>query len=378
MKKIIALLFITTVFSTLVFAQEYKKQFIKGNITDKTNAVRQAAGDESIWLSQKAIEFVLENQEITGTDRDMDGLAVAAVLSVSNDYVSSLSDDDKTELLGKFIELFNKFSKSNTVQIAVQSKVLSLKDLLNYTPFTDVLNNFMKSPTVLSSDSSLLKSVINTLGSIGNNITFSILYNAYNDKRYSNYYTEIEQTLIKLIPLSINEVLQVVQSRDYANTQKIFNLVKQSKNLTIAELCEIAENFLNLSPLVNIQFEALQILNTNKWTRASGSVLAFFAASQGNFSNGQLSEDQFVTLINSLVNISPLDAVSPLIKYLGELNQLQESTHSVNQNVVLAVINSLGAIGDKSAFDALLSVTYLNYPEPVLSAARQALAGLRW
>ncbi len=378
MKKLITLFLAGLVLTGTVFAQEYKKQFIKGNISDKTAAVRESSGQESVWLSQKAIEFVLENNEIIGTDRDMDGLAVAAVLSISNDYVYGLSDNDKNELMNKFIELFNKFSRSNTVQIAVQSKVLSLKDRINYTPFTNVLNNFMQGPSVLSSDSSLLKSVINTLGSIGNNISFSILYNALNDKRYSAYHTEIEQTLINLVPLSINEVLQVVRSKDPANTQRVFNLVKQSKGITTAELCEVCENILNESPLVTLQFEALQILNANKWTRASASVLAFFAASQKDFANGQITEDQFIELINSLVNISPLDAVSPLIKYLGELNTQQEHNAGVAQNVVLAVINSLGAIGDKSAFDSLLSVTYLNYPEPVLSAARQALAGLRW
>ena len=172
--------------------------------------------------------------------------------------------------------------------------------------------------------------------------------------------------------------MQVVRSKDPSNTQRVFNLVKQSKAITTAELCEVCENILNESPLVTLQFEALQILNANKWTRASGSVLAFFASSQKDFANGQITEEQFIELINSLVNISPLDAVSPLIKYLGELNTQQEHNAGVAQNVVLAVINSLGAIGDKSAFDSLLSVTYLNYPEPVLSAARQALAGLRW
>ncbi len=378
MKKLITLLTAGLLLTCSVFAQEYKKQFIKGNISEKTAAVRQASGQEGIWLSQKAIEFVLENNEILGTDRDMDGLAVAAVLSIPNDYVYGLSDYDKNLLMNKFIELFNKFSRSNTVQIAVQSKVLSLKERINYMPFTEVLNSFMQGPSVLSSDSSLLKSVINTLGFIGNNISFSILYNALNDKRYSAYYSEIEQTLINLIPLSMNEVLQIVQSRDTANTQKIFNLVKRSQKLTSAELCEIAENILNQSLVTELQFEALRILNTNKWTRASESLLNFFAVSQTNFNNNQITEEQFVELISSLVNISPLDAVQPLIKYLGELNQQQEHNPPVANNVVLAVINSLGAIGDKSAFDSLLSVTYINYPETVLSAARQALAGLRW
>jgi len=377
MKKIISFFLLSSILLANVSGQEYKKKFIKGNITDKTTAVREASGQEGIWLSQKAIDFVLENNDIIGTDRDMDGLAVAAVLSLPNDYVYGLSETEKTKVLEKFINLFEKFSRSNTVQIAVQSKVLSLKDNINTSPFTEVLNKFLQSSTVLSSDSSLLKSVINSLGFIGNNISFSILYNNLNDKRYSAYYPEIEETIKKLIPVSMNEVLQIIHSHDAANTQRIFNLVKDAE-ISTTNLCEISENILKDSPIISLKFDALVILNSHKWTRASNSVLTFFASAQNDFQNELITEDQFVSLIESLVNISPLDAVNPLIKYLGELNQQLEYNNSVAQNVVLAVINSLGAIGDKQAFDSLLSVTYLNYPEPVLSAARQALAGLRW
>ena len=377
MKKIISLFLLSSILLGTAFSQEYKKKFIKGNISDKTAAVRESSGQEGIWLSQKAIDFVLENNDIIGTDRDMDGLAVAAVLSLPNDYVYGLSETEKTKILDKFITLFEKFSRSNTVQIAVQSKVLSLKDNINTAPFTDVLNKFLQSSSVLSSDSSLLKSVINSLGFIGNNISFSILYNNLNDKRYSAYYPEIEQTIKKLIPVSMNEVLQIIHSHDAANTQRIFNLVKEAE-ISTTNLCEISENILKDSPLISLKFDALAILNSHKWTRASNSVLTFFASAQTDFQNELVTEDQFVNLIESLVNISPLDAVTPLIKYLGELNQQLEYNNTVAQNVVLAVINSLGAIGDKQAFDSLLSVTYLNYPEPVLSAARQALAGLRW
>ena len=378
MKKLITLLLLSSTLISAAFGQAYKKQFIKGNISDKTAAVREASGEEGIWLSQKAIDFVLENNEIIGTDRELDGLAVAAVLSLPNDYIYGLSENDRNAMMNKFIDLFEKFNRSNTVQIAVQSKVLSLKDHINTAPFTEILNKFMQGSSVLSSDSSLLKSVINSLGFIGNNISFSILYNDLNDKRYSAYTPELEQSVKKLIPISMNEILQIIQSRDPANIQRIFNLVKQADNITPANLCEISENVLNESPIVELQFEALSILNSHKWTRASASVLAFFSASQKNYQNNLITEEQFVGLINSLVNISPLDAVNPLIKYLGELNIQHEYNNSVAQNVVLAVINSLGAIGDKAAFDSLLSVTYLNYPEPVLSAARQALAGLRW
>ncbi len=378
MKKILTIIFTITVLAACLTAQDYIKQFIKGNISDKTTAVREASGQDGIWLSLKAIEFVLENNSIVGTDRDMDGLAVASVLSLPNDYIYGLSENDRAKVMNQFIELFEKFNRSNTVQIAVQSKVLSLKDHINTVPFTDVLNNFMQGSSVLSSDSSLLKSVINSLGFIGNNVSFSILYNDLNDKRYAAWYSDIELAITKLIPISMNEVLQIVHSKDPANIQRIFNLVKQADNVSSNNLCEIAENILNEAPIAELQFEALSILNSHKWTRASASVLSFFSVSQKNFQNSLITEEQFAGLINSLVNISPLDAVTPLIKYLGELNLQLEYNNTVSQTIVLAVINSLGAIGDKSAFDSLLSVTYLNYPEPVLSAARQALAGLRW
>ena len=55
-----------------------------------------------------------------------------------------------------------------------------------------------------------------------------------------------------------------------------------------------------------------------------------------------------------------------------------EKGNSVSSEIALAVINTLGAIGDKAAFDSLLAVTYLNYEESVLTAAREALSGLRW
>ena len=127
MKMRVTCIFMSLILLTSVFSQDYKKQFIKGNIAEKTAAVREASGQDGIWLSLKAMAFVLENNDIIGTDRDMDGLAVAAVLSLPNDYIYSLSDNDRNKVMYQFIDLFEKFSRSNTVQIAVQSKVLSLK-----------------------------------------------------------------------------------------------------------------------------------------------------------------------------------------------------------------------------------------------------------
>ena len=91
-----------------------------------------------------------------------------------------------------------------------------------------------------------------------------------------------------------------------------------------------------------------------------------------------MNEVQFKTVILALANTSPIESVPLLTAYLEDLNNLTEKGNVVSSDVILAVIKSLGTIGDKSAFDSLLAVTYLNYSEQVLSAARAALSGLRW
>ena len=57
---------------------------------------------------------------------------------------------------------------------------------------------------------------------------------------------------------------------------------------------------------------------------------------------------------------------------------MKEEENEVNDEIILAVINALGAIGDKTAFDSLLAVSYLDYNDQILQAARKALSGLRF
>ena len=129
---------------------------------------------------------------------------------------------------------------------------------------------------------------------------------------------------------------------------------------------------------IKFQLSVFNILSENNWTRASSLALSYFELSKTLYAKNNMSEEQFKTVITSLRNIAPLDAVSPLIVYLEYLNDRTEKGNKVSSVISLAVINTLGAIGDKAAFDSLLAVTYLNYEESVLTAAREALSGLRW
>lgn len=390
MKKILSILFfISFVFQIFPQNKDSKIKFIKGNIVDKTKAIKESTGEDSYWLAEKAIQFALDNKEILGNDRELDALVVSAILTITPEYVASADKLSQAEILFNFTKLFNIFSSSNTVQIAVLSKILLLKDSIQTTEFTEELNNYLQSDGIAAADKSVLKSVISTLESIGNNKSFNILFSLYINPEFESVQNDLETTLIKLAPNYIDEILYIINEKDIAKNKPLFEKIVKNSKISKNSLCEIAENLLNSSILyvenstekddfTTLQIEVLQVLSSNNWTRASSSAISFFIFAKDKFTNGLISEEDMIKIVSSLINVAPIESISPLVSYLVELNSLTEMGKSVSIPVVEAVIKTLGAIGNKSAFDSLLGVTYLNYPESVLSAAREALAGLKW
>lgn len=393
MKKI-AFLFILFSQVFFLFAQNADNEklikFIKGNISEKTSAVREASGAESILLALKAIDFSLENKDLLGNDRELEGLAVAAILSISPDYIKNANDSQKSIIVSQFINLFNKFSTSNTVAIATLTKYSSLYEYLQDRQFVETLNFFLKSQEIKKTDESVMTSVFNTLQLIGNSETFLILYDIFDDKNYAHLKNEIENTLVSLSFISQNEIIGLLETADIKDLSQIFKIIKKNSKISKNYVCDVSEKVISKSILllgsssfvsqedILVQLEALNNLSDNKWTRASLVAVSYFQFAKKIYNQNLMTEAQFESVINCLSNVSPVDAVIPLTAYLEELNRQKENETDVSSAIVLSVIKTLGAIGDKSAFDSLLAVTYLDYDESILSAARKALSGLRW
>lgn len=387
-KKILSVMLLIFLLSPL-FSEDLRTKFIKGNIADKTSAVKEASGEESLWLSRTAVDFVLTYKELIGSDKEIDGLAVAAILSYPNELLKDCSNNQKKIFTNQMNDLFNKFKDSSIVQIAVISKVLLTDKFMDFSSFTVLLNNYISAYNVKVIDAGVMKSIINALGIIGDNDSFIILYNFWKNSNYDSYTSELESSLVALSPRSVKEILKII-AYDVTDFNCVYKLIEKNTGISKNSLCEIAENVLSESILyikdsskinpdvISTQMNALKILNDNKWTKSSKVVAYYFEESKRLYDDDLLAEKQFTTIIESLSNISPTDSVASLILYLEELNKQKEKQSAVSNAVVLSVIKTLGAIGDKSAFDSLLSVTYLRYSESILSAAREALSGLRW
>lgn len=394
LRKNIFVLFFLLLNAFFVFAQNQNNEnlikFIKGNISDKTAAVREASGSQAIFLAMKAIDFSLENKEILGQDRELEGLVIAAVFSVSPDYIKDANEAQKKIIVSQFIKLFSKFQTSNTVAIATLTKYNALYEYLQDGEFVETLNSFLKKHEFSKTDESLFIAVLNTLQVAGNSESFLILYSMYNNKKYANIKDDIENALVTLSSCSLNEILALLETADLNDLVQIFNILKKNTKISKNNMCDISEKIISKSILLldssysvsqenlAVQLEALKNLSENKWTRASVTAISYFQFAKKLYNLKVMTENQFGTVINCLSDIAPVDAVLPLTTYLEELNRQKEEGKDISSPIILAVIKTLGAIGDKSAFDSLLAVTYLDYEESILSSARKALSGLRW
>lgn len=384
--------FILTVlfFTSYLFSMGSKNQrnFVKGNIIDKTEAVKAASEVEIVDLAKAAIEFSLNYKEILGDDSELSALAISGITALPVEYIENSNMAEKNLISEKLIGLYSVFEDEN-VKIAVLNKISSFK--FSVENFIPLLNDFVKNSSVNEENLVLLKSVVNTLGSIGNNQSFIIMLGALSEKKWEPLFENLEKSLCMLAEPLEKEILDILRRGNIKDCRRLFDLiVKKSENSQIFK-AEIAENVLLRTiyiyensnstgeDLISLQLESFDFLKKLKWTRASNTIVSYLKTARSEYDQKLLEEDKFCEIITGVSDVAPIGAIQPLATYLIFLNsKMEEKSSDVSENLVLAIIKSLGAIGDKNAFDALLGVTYFEYSDSVIAAARDALAKLKW
>lgn len=384
--------FILTVlfFTSYLFSMGSKNQrnFVKGNLIDKTEAVKAASEVEIVDLAKAAIEFSLNYKEILGDDSELSALAISGITALPVEYIESSNMTEKNLISEKLIGLYSVFEDEN-VKIAVLNKISSFK--FSVENFIPLLNDFVKNSSVNEENLVLLKSVVNTLGSIGNNQSFIIMLGALSEKKWEPLFENLEKSLCMLAEPLEKEILDILRRGNIKDCRRLFDLiVKKSENSQIFK-AEIAENVLLRTiyiyensnstgeDLISLQLESFDFLKKLKWTRASNTIVSYLKTARSEYDQKLLEEDKFCEIITGVSDVAPIGAIQPLATYLIFLNsKMEEKSSDVSENLVLAIIKSLGAIGDKNAFDALLGVTYFEYSDSVIAAARDALAKLKW
>lgn len=397
-KKVIVAVCVFLTVSAISFAEEPPAEyvdFVMGSVQDKTIILQDISekyffADESSpavfkTMPLEAVTFVVTAVQNVGVQQSLIDLALVAVplYPVQNQ--------------GDIALLWSLFKQvpSKELYVKIFDKLLELPEnsklLYNYSEdmYAFVLEDINSG--LANKEASLLATEI--MGRINKSTSFKNLFNLYLANTDEDLNTVIEASLLKTLPVSETVALSLMEDTSVSVREKLsfFYLVQSSPEISDIFKSDLAEKLLSIATinvgdseeeraeLIELQFATLHRLSSSLWVKAMDTVVDFFPIARSEYEQGLISAEQFVDVLYCLQNFATNGSVAVLNGYLKDLNSAASTDmSSVDENVVMAVITGLGALGSKEAFDNLLYVTYLPYSEKVRTTARDAMAMLQW
>lgn len=397
-KKVIVAVCVFLTVSAISFAEEPPAEyvdFVMGSVQDKTIILQDISekyffADESSpavfkTMPLEAVTFVVTAVQNVGVQQSLIDLALVAVplYPVQNQ--------------GDIALLWSLFKQvpSKELYVKIFDKLLELPEnsklLYNYSEdmYAFVLEDINSG--LANKEASLLAT--ETMGRINKSTSFKNLFNLYLANTDEDLNTVIEASLLKTLPVSETVALSLMEDTSVSVREKLsfFYLVQSSPEISDIFKSDLAEKLLSIATinvgdseeeraeLIELQFATLHRLSSSLWVKAMDTVVDFFPIARSEYEQGLISAEQFVDVLYCLQNFATNGSVAVLNGYLKDLNSAASTDiSSVDENVVMAVITGLGALGSKEAFDNLLYVTYLPYSEKVRTTARDAMAMLQW
>jgi len=398
-----------------LYAQEsilssYERNFIRADLAGKTAILSDAATDENAPqfmgdLYEFALQFALVNGDYLKDDPDMISLVSTAARGAGtsgNLYsVKSLWDlfqvytdpYSRVDILGALATL----GMGN--QAVIGNLNLFLRNEINsYKSSGSVNQGTGDTASASAPEIPVLGACISALGKLGDSSSFSVLFSAMT----AGYPDEIKRqalTAMDSIRGNYKDFLtDVIKKNPYPEKVAAFRLGAYNEKLSTAERGELAETALEISleqvsgqevsrvpdfgsdPFyaATLRYEAVIALTLLKWTPAAPLAIRNFYIVLSDYTNGAVPKERLIEAITCMGVMGNSDAAQALALQLGYINSITEKSGEYDEAVVMALINALGVLADKSAFDNLLYIGYLNYSNPLQTAAREALNRLKW
>lgn len=360
--------------------ENLKKIFVSGTIADKTAAVEQAASQSGCeQLIADGLVFADTYASLLGNELSMKELASKSVMN------AALCDGAETYSL--VMSIFAKY-EDMTVRQSCLNYLLKTKRSSDKT-VTVIENYAMDILNEGNAEDELMLSCIAVLNRIHSNTSFRVFF----DYASSSFLTreirqEAEKAMNSLADVYRINMLSIITDSPVPVKLSALQMILENAENNDVLRAEAAETALSTSiihvgdtfdaSLTDLQMMAIEELRRLSWTRSANLVANYFSVAKGEFEAGVMPPSQFIEVIEAVQELSVVRAGSLFTEYLNVCNANAENGLSYSVPVVLAVINSLGALGDKVAFDALLYVSYVPYPSEVVVASREALARLKW
>jgi len=383
------LVFISSrVFCDPASLQSYKQSFSRADLSLKSIILEDAARDKNLSkeiasLYEYALQFALDNSELLKFDPDMINMTAVAA--------SGLRNTGHSASLDSLWKLFLQYPASTIgaeILVTIGNLGKGNKDVVNS------INNYLAEQNALyrsggSVNYEMISACIAALLELGDSSSYSPLF-AVLCAGYPEIIAFEAYGAMELIPGNFKQFLfDAILKNPPEEKFAAFKAGINSERLSVSERGQLAELALEQAlvsfngvddnaDLSAMRYSAVLSLIQLRWTRANALAIRHYYRVQTDFQHYAVTKQRFIEAITLLGAVGNSDAALVLILQLGLINARTESIGSYDAEITQAIVKALGQIGDKAAFDQLLYVRTLMYPDSIHAAAKEAIDRLKW
>lgn len=392
MKKIIFSLVFLSLILVSVSAQQdgsvteaFKRNYTRGSLSTKIQVLQDSVSypDEDMSsLYIQSLDFVIRNAPQLVNDalsRELAALTVR-LIGVAKVEEAALS----------LWELFRDYSEPS-VQLEVLSTLGEIakentRIVTALTQWVDGRNNLFRAGREVELE--LLGEALTSLGKLGAESSFSAIFTSAMMAYPLDIRTKAEAALHLVKGDYRHMVVSVLEDNPLPEKNFGLNFVIGEDEISSEEKAWIAKAALEIAltitantvdeqdELLAFRRNAVKLLMDTTTEYAVPPLIKYFDDTLLAWERDFVPKSDLLQAINALGSTGSPEAAERLTLYIELLNLYTENGQAVDEAVIIAVIENLGVLGDKIAFDYLLYVRYLNYSDTVKRAARDALDSL--
>jgi hypothetical protein len=364
--------------------QLYKQKFSRADLSAKAQILESAANDSTFTADigqfyEYVLQFALENSTLLKNDH-----AMLRIIDISVTGLGKIGYSSSIDTLWKLFMEYPDSTIGAEILIAIGKLGKKNKNI------TESVNNYLTEKNILYRfgnpvNYAMISACIISIMELNDISSYPVLF-AVLCSDYPEVIKSEAQGALDLISGNLKQFLSDAIEKG-SPSEKFFALTAgmNSNRLTVSECGQLAELALEQSltngeniDLSAMRYVSVQALTQLRWTRANNLAIRYFYRVQTEFQYNAASKEHFLDAIALLGAVGNSEAALALGLQLGLINARTERTGEFDEEITLAIVRALGLIGDKAAFDHLLNVSNLLYPENILAAAGEAIDRLRW
>jgi HEAT repeat protein len=330
------------------------------------------------------LEFVINNVGILGDDPHLINIAVIAARGLATAGYRGSVDS--------LLTVFSGFRDTLVRVEVINSLVLLSRE---NDRVTAVLNQFLADQNKLrrsrmNVDFTLVTACVSALSKLGDSSSFSPLFEVLTTDYPEELKAEAKTVMLSLQGDFKQFLIEVLRKNSPSEKLFAFRFGNNNSRLIPVEQGQLAESAMEQAlshipanmgeeaQLSDLGHEASLCLSRLQWTRASSLVIRYYYRLHSDYQKGIVPKERCIQAIACLGAMGTSEAAAAAGLQLGLINAQTEKSGAYDADITLALVRTLGLIGDKSAFDHLLYISYLPYNDEIETAAREALDRLRW